>query len=79
MKKIKNLVKKGGVADFITLMIIIGLVIALIIAIVLPMVNSAEKAGGDNEGMISHTDTFIDDLAASGEEAYTAQYYGGEE
>ena len=45
MKKIKNLVKKGGVADIVTLMVIVGLVIALIIAVVVPMVNKVE----DNE------------------------------
>lgn len=66
MKKIKNLVKKGGVADIVTLMIIVGLVIALIIAVVLPMINQAKDAGGDNKGMINHTDTFISDLAETG-------------
>ena len=37
MKKLKNMMKKGGVADIVTLMIIVGLVIALIIAVVFSM------------------------------------------
>ena len=42
MKKIKNMLKKGGVADIVTLMVIVGLVIALIIAVVLPMIDNVE-------------------------------------
>ena len=70
MKKIKNMMKKGGVADIITIMVIVGLVIALIIAVVLPMVNQAENAGGDNSGMISHTDKYISNLAGKGNASY---------
>ena len=43
MKKIKSMLKKGGVADIVTLMIIVGLVIALIIAVVLPIVNKSKS------------------------------------
>ncbi len=66
MKKIKNMLKKGGVADIVTLMIIVGLVIALIIAVVLPMVRQAKGAGGNNSGMISGTNQFTSDLASTG-------------
>lgn len=66
MKKIKNMVKKGGVADIVTLMVIVGLVIALIIAVVLPMVRQAKGAGSDNSGMISGTKAFTSDLAEEG-------------
>lgn len=48
MKKIKNMLKKGGVADIVTLMIIVGIVIALIIAVVLPIVNNARTTGNTN-------------------------------
>ena len=64
--KLKNLVKKGGVADIVTLMIIVGLVIALIIAVVLPMIRQAKNAGGDNSEMISGTNQFTSDLAELG-------------
>ena len=70
MKKIKNMVKKGGVADIVTLMVIVGLVIALIIAVVLPMITQAQNAGGDNSGMISHTDSYIGNLAGQGTSPY---------
>lgn len=43
MKKIKNMLKKGGIADIVTLMIIVGLVIALIITVVLPMIEDSEN------------------------------------
>lgn len=64
--KLKNLVKKGGVADIVTLMVIVGLVIALIIAVVLPMVRQARKAGGDNSGMISGINSFTGTLRDEG-------------
>ncbi len=64
--KLKNLVKKGGVADIVTLMIIVGLVIALIIAVVLPMIRQARNAGGDNSEMISGTNEFTSKLAEEG-------------
>ena len=59
----KNMLKKGGVADIVTLMIIVGLVIALIIAVVLPMIQTASRTGDDNDARIEGTNTFIDDLA----------------
>ena len=58
----KNMLKKGGVADIVTLMIIVGLVIALIIAVVLPMVNSASRAGNSAEGNVQNTNGFIDQV-----------------
>ena len=64
MKKIKNLVKKGGVADIITLMVIVGLVIALIIAVVLPMVNSAEKSGDTREEELGAINTYTETLGS---------------
>ena len=62
MKKIKNLVKKGGVADIVTLMVIVGLVIALIIAVVLPMVKSAEGTGSDNKSNLEGIDKYTENL-----------------
>ena len=66
MKNIENKLKKGGVADIVTLMVIVGLVIALIIAVVLPMIRQADDAGGDNSSMISGINQFTDDLASTG-------------
>ena len=63
--KLKNLVKKGGVADIVTLMIIVGLVIALIIAVVLPMINQASTAGGDNSENISGINSFTNALGGT--------------
>ena len=62
MKKIKNMLKKGGVADIITLMVIVGLVIALIIAVVLPMVNNAESSGDDRSTELTNIDTYTNTL-----------------
>jgi len=62
MKKIKNLVKKGGVADIVTIMVIVGLVIALIIAVVLPMINSASETGTDNKENLTSIDEYTDNL-----------------
>lgn len=62
--KLKNLVKKGGVADIVTLMVIVGLVIALIIAVVLPMIKTASKTGRDNDKQVDGVNTFIDDLGS---------------
>ena len=59
MKKIKNMVKKGGVADIVTLMVIVGLVIALIIAVVLPMIQEASQTGGEVSANTSNTNSFI--------------------
>ena len=65
MKKIKNLVKKGGVADIVTLMIIVGLVIALIIAVVLPMVRSAENSGDTREEELEAIADYTDSLGSA--------------
>ena len=61
----KNMLKKGGVADIVTLMIIVGLVIALIIAVVLPMVNTASKSGESSESNINNANGFINDIGNS--------------
>jgi uncharacterized membrane protein len=60
--KLKKLVKKGGVADIVTLMIIVGLVVALIIAVVLPMVKTAEGTGDDNDDKLDAIDSFTNDI-----------------
>lgn len=60
--KLKNLVKKGGVADIITLMVIVGLVIALIIAVVLPMIKTTEGTGDDNDAKMDAIDTFTNEI-----------------
>lgn len=64
--KLKNLVKKGGVADIVTLMIIVGLVIALIIAVVLPMINKARSAGNNTGSDISGINSFTSAVRGSG-------------
>ena len=64
MKKIKNIMKKGGVADIVTLMVIVGLVIALIIAVVLPMIKTTSSTGSENKERVTTTNTFIDNVAA---------------
>ena len=48
MKKIKNMLKKGGVADIVTLMIIVGLVIALIVTVIIPTISDTEMRGSEN-------------------------------
>lgn len=73
----KNMLKKGGVADIVTLMIIVGLVIALIIAVVLPMIRTASESGDDNDKRISGTENFIDDLAG-GKTGDTLKYADGD-
>lgn len=62
MKKLKNMVRKGGVADIVTLMVIVGLVIALIIAVVLPMVQQAGNTGGEVSANTTNTNSFITEL-----------------
>lgn len=62
--KLKNLVKKGGIADIVTLMIIIGLVIALIIAVVLPMTRTARTAGGNADVGITEANSTINQIAS---------------
>lgn len=64
MKNIKNKLKKGGVADIVTLMVIVGLVIALIIAVVLPMIQDASLAGAENDERIGDMNSFTDSLAS---------------
>lgn len=59
MKKFKKMLKKGGVADIVTLMVIVGLVIALIIAVVLPMVQQAGDTGGEVEDNTENINSFI--------------------
>lgn len=61
--KIKEGIKTGGVADIITLVIIVGLVIALIIAVVLPLVDDTMWTGKDVEGNVSNIGGFVRDLA----------------
>ena len=57
--KLKKLVKKGGIADIVTLMIIVGLVIALIIAVVIPMINDSTKRQEANEANMGMIDDYI--------------------
>ena len=44
----KKSLKKGGVAEIVSLMIIVGIVLALIIAVVLPIVQDARETGNQN-------------------------------
>ena len=69
--KLKNLVKKGGVADIVTLMIIVGLVVALIIAVVIPMINDSSKSGAGTSEDISNIQSATDGLAGRGSSALT--------
>ena len=41
----KKSLKKGGVGDVVTLIIIIGLALALIVAVVVPMINNSNVTG----------------------------------
>ena len=59
MKKIKNMMKKGGIADIITIMVIVGLVIALIIAVVMPMITSTEGTASQNSKQMKNTNSMI--------------------
>jgi len=55
----KKSLKKGGVAEIVSLMIIVGIVLALIIAVVLPIVQDARETGNQNrkdQEQISGTD-----------------------
>lgn len=63
MKKIKNMLKKGGIADIVTLMVIIGLVIALIIAVVLPTITSTEGVKTNNDSLFTTVTNDTNDLA----------------
>lgn len=51
--KLKKLVKKGGVADIVTLIIIVGLVIALIVAFVVPWMNKTNESGRETTGNVN--------------------------
>lgn len=62
MKKIKSMLKKGGVADIVTLMIIVGLVIALIIAVVLPIVNKSKTTANQDLTDMQNVDSEITSL-----------------
>lgn len=62
MKKIKNMLQKGGVADIVTLMIIVGLVIALIIAVVLPIVRNSKGTGQENLNNLDYISGATDNL-----------------
>ena len=64
----KKSLKKGGVAEIVSLMIIVGIVIALIIAVVLPMANNARDRGASNVDQASSADSLIGDL--QGNEIY---------
>lgn len=63
MKKMKSMLKKGGVADIVTLMIIVGLVIALIIAVVLPIVTKSKDTAQSDLSNMQSVDTETDTLA----------------
>lgn len=64
--KLKNLVKKGGVADIVTLIIIVGLVIALIVAVVLPMIKQTNTRESVNESNAGEIDTYVNDTVSQG-------------
>ena len=49
MKKMRNMLKKGGVADVVTLIIIVGLVIALIAFFVVPLVQNANTSASGTQ------------------------------
>ena len=65
MKKIKNLVKKGGVADVVTIIVIVGLVIALIMAVVIPLINKTEETESNREAEIGAVDTYVNSRVES--------------
>ena len=64
MKKIKNMLKKGGIADIVTLMIIVGLVIALIVAIIIPMINDASERAKTNEEQMADIDDAVETIVS---------------
>lgn len=66
MKKIKNMLKKGGIADIVTLMIIVGLVIALIATVIIPTINDTEARRQANEANASEIDAAIDTKVTTG-------------
>lgn len=62
--KLKNLVKKGGVADIVTLMIIVGLVIALIIAVVLPMIKNVQGTGSKDGSQLKGLEAYTSNVGS---------------
>ena len=58
----KKSLKKGGVAEIVSLMIIVGIVIALIIAVVMPMAQQAQNQGVDNASQFTSANNMIDSL-----------------
>ena len=52
MKKIKNMLRKGGIADIVTLMIIIGLVIGLIVTVIIPTISDTENTQVSNSQLM---------------------------
>lgn len=67
MKKIKNMMKKGAIADIITIIVIVGLVVALIIGVVLPMVTKTNEGGEDAIiDLETIVDTNMEDLRDDG-------------
>jgi hypothetical protein len=61
----KNMLKKGGVADIVTLIIIVGLVVALIIAVVLPMVTSVREREDTTDENLGKVDNYISGMAGT--------------
>ena len=59
MKKIRNMLKKGGIADIVTLMIIVGLVIALIVAVVIPIINDTSERANTNQTQMQKIDKAV--------------------
>jgi len=70
MKKMKNMLRKGGVADVVTLIIIVGLVIGLIAIFVVPMINRSSSSGANTkstaEGVFSTVDNMATDSSSIG-------------
>jgi len=68
------MLKKGGIADIVTLMVIVGLVVALIVAVVLPMTRQADQAGADNSAMLKGISTYTSKLTQTGASGSTGLY-----
>ena len=75
--KLKRMLKKGGVADIVTLMVIVGLVIALIIAVVLPMIKNSQQAGVNTGEDLGKIQNFTEGLADSAEDGFNSAVSGG--
>ena len=61
----KKSLKKGGVAEIVSLMIIVGIVIALIIAVVLPMANQSRNQGVENASQFKAANDITGSLRSS--------------